>query len=631
MKSQILAAIGEADVQPAAAVNAALAANDRLKYFFSLLQMALSYGGHPEQEAATLKRERMSCGIDDPDLDRTISSARMVGSSCRIQGAGKIMSGIAADMRIMAAPLVTIKSDGIADRLTALLATLPASVGDIVDPDKCSAIMQASDSGPDSLHRLVMDMHKELNARLAAMATESLDGAAVFNLSAMDRPLVAAFMAGINSTSKLKFDHPGLATTATRGGNKLLIQNDIGTTDAHVIVIHIDGLKISITYTDVHAERLAFFQALLKPLGMIWDGTRTSVLAAGTAFYLVSGIFTAKSPEACAACLETIGRRLVFLIDWNHARKALRNFLRAPDRLDLLLWAAENEIGHRGFLECGGAHLINQAIEASSGSSMHFGDRLCDVLGDKDTQEFMRIAFRIATEGISSGQSQPLIQDRVRATLARHFSHERQQMLALAEDHAGLIFELASAVRDGLQPDPGDSAKRTKRARRFEHDADHLVMETRQAVRRRPEFSMFLSLMEAADEVADDLEDAAFVLDLDGLRGKPLEDLRHLADLLAGGSQEWIKALGHARLIGSASGQADTEDFLAAVDRIAIIEHQADDAQRALTASAYRHAEDFRQLHLYNTAGGKLEMSADALKHASLILRDYMLETVIDG
>jgi uncharacterized protein Yka (UPF0111/DUF47 family) len=137
--------------------------------------------------------------------------------------------------------------------------------------------------------------------------------------------------------------------------------------------------------------------------------------------------------------------------------------------------------------------------------------------------------------------------------------------------------------------------------------------------------------MEAADEVADDLEDAAFVLDLDGLRGKPLEDLRHLADLLAGGSQEWIKALGHARLIGSASGQADTEDFLAAVDRIAIIEHQADDAQRALTASAYRHAEDFRQLHLYNTAGGKLEMSADALKHASLILRDYMLETVIDG
>jgi len=37
MKTQILAAIGETELQPAAALNAALAANDRLKYAFSLL------------------------------------------------------------------------------------------------------------------------------------------------------------------------------------------------------------------------------------------------------------------------------------------------------------------------------------------------------------------------------------------------------------------------------------------------------------------------------------------------------------------------------------------------------------------------------------------------------------------
>ena len=631
MKSQILAAIGEVDVQPAAALSAALAANDRLKYLFSLLQLSLSYGEHPGQQAGTLKRERIACGIDDADLDRAIPGARMAGARCHIEGASKIMARIAAEMRVMAAPLLAVNSVGVAERLKLLLGSLPAGNDDLVDPDKISAMMQADHSGADSLHRLVMEMHKGLNAMLAGMATESLDGAAVFSLLAADRPLVSAFMAGINRTSKLKFDHPGLATTATRSGDRLLIQNDIGTTDAHVIVIHIDALNVSITYTDVHPERLAFFQGLLKPLDMAWEGTRTSVLAAGAAFYLVNGSLATKSPEACAACLEIIGRRLVFLIDWNHARKALRNFLRSPDRLALLEWAAENEIGHRGFLESGGAHLINQAIEASAGASMHFGDRLCDVLGDKDTQAFMRIVFRTATVGMLSGQSQALIHDRVRATLASHFSHERQQLLSLAEDHAGLIFELASAVREGLQPDPGDSGKRTKRAVRFEHDADHLVMETRLAVRRRPEFSVFLSLMEAADEVADTLEDAEFLLDLDHLRGKPLEDLQHLAELLVAGSQEWIKALGHARLIGGAPDQADTEDFLAAVDKIATIEHQADDAERALTASAYRHAEDFRQLHLYGTAGGKLEMSADALKHASLILRDYMLERVIDG
>lgn len=48
MKTQILAAIGEADLQPAASLNAALAANDRIKYAFSLLQMALAHADHPE-------------------------------------------------------------------------------------------------------------------------------------------------------------------------------------------------------------------------------------------------------------------------------------------------------------------------------------------------------------------------------------------------------------------------------------------------------------------------------------------------------------------------------------------------------------------------------------------------------
>ena len=44
MKTEILAAIGEDGLQPAASLNAALAANDRVKYAFSLLQMALAHG-----------------------------------------------------------------------------------------------------------------------------------------------------------------------------------------------------------------------------------------------------------------------------------------------------------------------------------------------------------------------------------------------------------------------------------------------------------------------------------------------------------------------------------------------------------------------------------------------------------
>ena len=104
-----------------------------------------------------------------------------------------------------------------------------------------------------------------------------------------------------------------------------------------------------------------------------------------------------------------------------------------------------------------------------------------------------------------------------------------------------------------------------------------------------------------------------------------------LADLLVEASQEWIKAIGHATQIGQAASSLETEDFVAAIDRVATLERQADDAERTLAALAIRHAEDFRQLHLFAAIGNKLEAAADALKHASLILREHVLEDVIDG
>ncbi|HEY0182411.1 MAG TPA: DUF47 family protein [Rhodopila sp.] len=631
MKTEILAAIGEHGLQPAASLNAALAANDRVKYAFSLLQLALSHAQHPQQPAASLKQERLACGIDDPDLDAVPGASRMVGQSCQVPGASKIIARIAEDMHVMAAPVLATKAKVVADRLDHLLAALPAAADDLLDPETTSAMMQAGHGKADSLHRLVIDLHKQLNAMQAALAEETVDGAAAYGLAESDRPLVAAFMAGINRTAKLKFVHPGLATTATRAGGRLVIQNDIGTTDAHVIVIHVQDLSVSVTYTDVHAERLAFFQEMLKPRGVTWESQRTAVLAAGAPFFLATGRVEAKDDAACRDYLTFLGSRLVFLIDWNRARKQLRQFLREPDRLRLLSWAAETDTGHRGFLELGGARLVNQAIEAAAGSAMHFGDRLCDVLGDTETLAFLRFVFQAATEGLLSGASHALIHDRIRLNLAAHFSNEEQQLLRIATDHAGLVFELASLVRDAMQAGAEHSDKRTRRARRFEHDADQLVVETLEAVRRRPDFGLFLKLLQRADDAADELEDAAFLLDLETLQGKPLEVLQTLADLLAEASQEWIKALGHAGQIGLSAGRAESEDFLTAIDRVSALEHEADDAERALTVSAVQHAKDFRQLHLFTTIGARFEAAADALKHVSLMLRDHVLEDVIDG
>jgi uncharacterized protein Yka (UPF0111/DUF47 family) len=631
MKTQILEAIGEKELQPAASLNAALAANDRLKYAFSLLQMAADHAMHPEQPAASLRRERIACGIDEPDFDNVVAGTQMVGESFRVAGATRIVTRIADDLRLMAAPVLATNPDGLAARLDRLLGALPVAADDLLDLNVISAMTQIGHDGADSLHRLVMDLHKRLNVMQAELAEETVDGAAAYNLTETDRPLVAAFMNGLNRTAKLKFSHPGLATTATRAGGRLMIQNDIGANDAHVIVIHVQDSAISVTYTDVHPERLAFFQDMLKPLWATWESEGTAALTTGAPFYLTTGRIEAADADRCRANLEFLGSRLVFLIDWNRARKQLRGFLRAPDSVALLRSAADAEIGHRGFLELGGARLVNQAIEATAGSSMHFGDRLCDVLGDAEALEFLRFVFQTATEGLLNGLSHGLIRDRILVTLATHFSNEERQLLRLAGDHAGLIFELANLVRDGLTAGPDGADKRTRRADRFEHDADQLLVAMRKAVRRRPEYAAFIPLLERADDAADELEAAAFLLILDTRQGKPLESLQILADLLVEASQEWIKALGYASQIGRAASDAETEDFLKAIDRIDALEHQADDAERALAATTVQHAVDFRQLHLFTAVGGKLEAAADALKHASFALREHALEDVIHG
>ena len=631
MKTEILAMIGEPELRRTTALNAALAANDRLKYVFSVLQTAAAHAAHPDQPAPSLKQERIACGIDDEELDLCVAGSAMAGQACRLPGAAGLLQRLAKDTRIMAAPVLDADPALFAKRVETLVLSIPDAANDLIDPTAIVAMTKATRDGDDSLHRLVMDMHKRLNHLQAASSEEKLAGAAVYGLADADRPRVKAFMNGLNRTAKLKFNHPGLATTATRIGQRLVIQNDLGTTDAHVIVIHVEGLTIDITYTDVHAERLAFFKTMLNPRNPTWGEERTNVLGAGSAFYLATGHIEAATEADVDVDLEFIGSRLVFLIDWNRARKQLRSFMRRADRLALLDWAAQSETGHRGFLELGGAGLVNRAVEATAGSSMHFGDRLCDVLGDEVSSEFLRFVFQTATEGRLSGQSEALVQDRVRVALARHFSNEEKQLIRLAGDHAGLIFEIASLVSDGIRSGDDHGEKRSKRAHRFEHDADQLVQQARKAVIRRPDHLVFQRLLEAADDAADGLEDAASLLALQTLKGKPCDDLQVLADLLVDASQEWIKALGHAEQIGGAGTGAETEDFLLATDRVAALEHQVDDAERTVTASAIKHAGDFRHLHLFVAIGGRLEEAADALKRASDILHDHVLETLSDG
>lgn len=637
MKAEVLAAIGETGLSRSAAVTAALSANDRVKYLLSLLQMAAAHADQPEPPPASLKHERIACGIDEPSLDAFTAAARRQGAAYHMPGADKLLGRIAQDLKVMAAPVLDAGVAGFAARVNAALTAIPQATGDMLDAAALTAMGDASPAaGTDSLHRLVMDLHKQLNLLQASLAEETIDGAAAYGLADEDRPRVAAFMAGLNRTARLKFDHPGLGTTATRSGGKLVLQNDLGTTDAHVVVIHVEGLTLQVTYTDVHEERLRFFQDMLASRKPVWETTQPGHLAGGTAFHLTTGRIDAADEAALRDALQFLGSRLVFIIDWNRARKQLRSFLPNTARIALLQWAAAQEVGHRGFLELGGARLVNQAIEAANGSAVHFGDRLCDVLGVAETEQFLRFVLRAATDCLIARRSPSLLRDRIRAELGRHFSNERLRLLRMAADHAGLIFELASLARDGVlalaAPDAGRHMQ--KRARGFEHDADRLVAQVFESVRRRPDYAIFGPLLHTADDAADELEDAVFFLALlaeVGPAAAVAEQLQALAALALEATQEWLKALldaAHAEDSGSAE---DADDFLVAIDRIVALEHAADDAERALTATAVRKVTDFRQLHLYTAVADKLEGATDALQHASRMLRDHLLGEVLGG
>ena len=314
----------------------------------------------------------------------------------------------------------------------------------------------------------------------------------------------------------------------------------------------------------------------------------------------------------------------------------MRAFLPGDARIALLRWAADQEIGHRGFLELGGARLVNQAIEAIAGSAMHFGDRLSDVLGLAETETFLRFVLRAATDCLLARRSPSLLRDRIRAELARHFSNEERRLLRLAADHAGLVLRTrlpgarrrAGAGRRSTTRQAGRPGA-TVRAR-----CRPVGRRTCEAVKRRPDYAAFGPLLHAADDAADELEDAVFLLGLlagAGPAGPVLEPLQALAGLLVEASQEWLKALLHAAHVEDRSAAGDADDFLMAIDRIAALEHQADDAERTLTAAAVQHAADFRQLHLYTALGDRLEEAADALQRASLILRERVLGEVVNG
>jgi hypothetical protein len=490
MKPRIVEQLGQTEIILPDLVAEGLRANDRAKLGLSVLQAAVQHARDPDRPVADLSAECRRTGIDAVAIKALVMGARPSASgTIEAPGLAKLGSSLTGDVTTM------IKAVGAADgefgktaeaRLAAITTQVRLGLQQLADSD-VAKLTAVGDGTGDSLHRLVMDLHKALNRLAMQCAEEVVAGARTYGLTPGDKPVVAAFMRGLERTRALKFNHPGLDTTAVRVDARLVIQNDIGTTDAHVLLVSVEDLAVTITHTDVHEPRAQFFVDLLDGFPVRWSGL-TEEKAPGLskpAFYLVTGEYRAETEERRNAFLEAVGGALVFLIDWNKARKALRRLVSSGDAIRVLRYGARQAIGHRAFLELGGADLIASAVRHAAPSRIGFGEELASVLGREATLEFLQTALRLATDGLCNGRSARVVRDAVEADLVQRIERNESALLTAVVRQLGLARDIATGVASDLadrRSGRGNGPVNAERAKRMEQKADAIALEARSAL-----------------------------------------------------------------------------------------------------------------------------------------------------
>ena len=217
-------------------------------------------------------------------------------------------------------------------------------------------------------------------------------------------------------------------------------------------------MNVSITYTDIHMQRLQFFQSLFEEKGVSWQDTlsrRGNVKFEKDLYHFSVGKFAAKdSAESSSSFLTFLGSRIVFLVDWNRARKQLRSFLLNKDCLEVLKWAADNNVGHMGFLKLGGDRIVFSALELAAKVPLRYGEPLHQLLGRERTTDYLKWVLKTASDGLVQNLSPRLLQDQIKTELLRNFRFVHEGMMEICIEHASLLIEVGTIVQGHPVPYP---------------------------------------------------------------------------------------------------------------------------------------------------------------------------------
>lgn len=633
-KENAVASLGQSTLLLPAWIKAALQANDRLKLYLSVLQSAVQRAANPASPSPDWAREIAHLGLRDASwLKDVATTAYLQDQTLIVPELSLWLAALASDLGIMARPLCDVSEHNNAalavrrDRWLKRIEELNDEEG--LSPQALNDLTHGNRHGSDSFHLLVMDLHKQLNTMAVAVATEDVDGAHVWQVEETDRPLIRAFMRGLARTAALKFSHPGLDTAVTRDGKRLLIQNDIGTNDAHVLVIEVQERRIHLTYSDLHVPRFGFFRQMLEGVGFEWtvfDPRTTAGLNQGKPYQVGNAVFTAADDDALQEALEAVASRIVFVIDWNRARKRLQEFVRKPVAVAVLRDAADNDLGHMAWLLAGGEQLIYEAMQAVDADAFRIGDRLDQVLGEAATQAFLQDLLRVASVKLRQQQPVALIADEARLLLARVLQRRTFEFDLLAE-HAAYCHALALALSEALEF-ASTTVDGVQRAKNWERKADHLLMEARRRAERQPRWLPMVQLLDDMDDTADALEEATFIHSmtltqpLAGLPAAVNAVLGELADTTLAAIQDQIKAIEIARHMSEHTEPADSEAFLQALWRMLRAERICDDLLRSARARIVQTLHATPALFsLATELAATIEKATDSLLSAGYALR----------
>lgn len=641
-KLEAVHALGQDALLRPALLREALKANDRLKLALTVLQAAVDHALAPDRPVVDLSQEIAAADIRDRIQvawwRELPARSHPTERGLKLPDVERLAAQIAADLGVMARPL--LEGSDVdpcwAQRLTHWQTQLAALASQDLDEATISELTHGRRAAGDSLHLLVMDMHKALNRLAVQLDGEDVAGAHAWGLApdGGDRARVEAFMRGLARTRHLKGDHPGLDTCATRDGERLLIQNDIGTNDAHVLVLQVRGLAMSLTYSDLHKARFAFFQRALEACGAQWSDVASTTHAGlnqGAAYHVGTARWSFEQDEALDAALEAVGSRIVFLIDWNHARKRLRAFVDKSTAVQVLDEAARQEVGHRAWIEAGGERLVWDAMAAQGDGHFRLGDRLDEVLGPEAARTWLGELLALAAQAQRDGQPMAWVADEARVRLAR-LLRGGGALMPLLREHAAWCHTLAQALRDGLAhgaaTDAGVASKLASRAKVWEREADDLVEQARSRAQRHPGTRADAELMQSADDVADCLEEACFSLSLLAeVPGEPwgaraTMAMQALADSALSAVQEHVKAVE----VLSAGEASPSDDALEALWRVVQAERQCDECLRRARRELAREARDGRSLLLGQEVAGAMEKASDHLLTVGHALRRRVLD-----